>query len=89
MGVGQLLNAKTTKSGSIERAIQHMYKGTSKDYLGKHMWISIAATNGYDRFIKRVENVEKKMSPEQIAKAQRLAREWMEEHQAKMDIGNT
>ncbi len=46
--------------------------GVPQDYVQAHMWYSLAA----ERSSPGEDRVEAKMSPEQIAEAQRLAREW-------------
>ena len=50
-------------------------KGVLKDYIYAHMWGNIAATNGNELGAKLRDDFEKKMTPAQIAKAQKLARE--------------
>ena len=55
--------------------------GVPQDYVQAHMWYSLAAgrsSPGEDRdqLISYRDEVEAKMSPEQIAEAERLAREW-------------
>ena len=49
--------------------------GILKDYVYAHMWGNIAATNGNELGAKLRDFVEKKMTPAQIAEAQKLARE--------------
>jgi len=50
-------------------------KGVQKNYVYAHMWRSIAATDGNMLFAKLRDYFEKKMTPDQIAKTQDLARE--------------
>ncbi len=55
--------------------------GVSQDYVQAHMWYNLAAARlppGEDRdmALSNREQIEKQMTPEQIAEAQRLAREW-------------
>ena len=58
-------------------------RGTSQNYVQAHKWFSLAAA-GYpaserqkrQQAVKNSELLAAKMSPEQIAEAQRLAREW-------------
>jgi TPR repeat protein len=50
--------------------------GVPKDCVQAHMWRSLAAAQGHDGSRHNLELLEKKMSPEQITEAQRLAREW-------------
>ena len=49
--------------------------GVLKDYIYAHMWGDIAATNGNELGEKLRDTFEKKMTPAQIAEAQKLARE--------------
>jgi hypothetical protein len=60
-----------------------MYKhgsGVSQDYVQAFMWYSLAASNLEDEYREIVVNnqnlLAKEMTSEQIAEAQRLAREW-------------
>ncbi len=55
--------------------------GVSQDYVQAHMWLNIAASHlppgeVRDLAVSNRDLVEKQMTPEQIAEAQRLAREW-------------
>ena len=65
-------------------------RGVQQDYIQAHKWYNLAASGeegifgreglfakeaGMDR-----NNLEKQMTPAQIAEAQRLAREWIEKH---------
>ena len=59
--------------------------GVPQDYVQAHMWYNLAASRfppGTDRAtaVENRDNVSAKMTPAQIAEAQRLAREWMEKH---------
>ena len=51
--------------------------GVQQDYVTAHKWFSLAAVQGYGE--ARVHRVElaRDMSQSQVARAQRLAREWM------------
>ncbi len=56
-------------------------QGVPQDYVQAHMWYSLAASRlppGSDRdtVVENRDIVAAKMTPEQIAEAQRLAREW-------------
>jgi len=44
------------------------------------MWFNIAASNGYESAKKGIDIVESRMSSEQIAEAQKLARECIEKN---------
>ena len=54
--------------------------GVPQDYVAAHMWLNLAATQASaadsDAVIEGREVVEAEMTAEQIAEAQRLAREW-------------
>jgi len=54
--------------------------GVPQDYVQAHMWWNLAAAKGNEIGRKNRDIVAKKMTPGQIAEAQRLAREWLEEH---------
>jgi len=59
-------------------------KGVIQNYSVAHMWLNIAASQGYkDTEINR-KIVEKKITPAQIAEAQRMAREWVAKHQKEL-----
>jgi hypothetical protein len=45
------------------------------------MWFSIAAAHGYGRAQENRDKAARFMTPDQLAKAQRMAREWMAKHQ--------
>ena len=57
--------------------------GVPKDYVLAYMWFNISATNGDKDVEKSRDIVEKKMTPQQIADAQKLSREWLEKHRKK------
>jgi TPR repeat protein len=50
--------------------------GVPQDYVEAHMWLNLSAAQG-DREAKKYRDwLAEKMTPSQIAEAQRLAREW-------------
>ena len=51
-------------------------QGVPQDYVLAHMWLNLAAAQGDDDAKKARDLLASKMTPEQIAEAQRLAREW-------------
>ena len=55
-------------------------RGVPRDYVAAHMWFNLAGAQSSgdqrDEVAKARDGVEAKMTPEQIAEAQRLAREW-------------
>ncbi|MYH28735.1 MAG: redoxin domain-containing protein [Acidobacteria bacterium] len=55
-------------------------RGTPRDDIAAYMWLHLAVSqnDGHDR--SPLDQLEARMSPAQIAEAQRLAREWREAH---------
>ncbi len=51
-------------------------QGVPRDYVQAHIWFNLAAAQGDDMARKNSDIVAKRMTAEQIAEAQRLAREW-------------
>ncbi len=56
-------------------------KGITQDYVQAHMWANLAAAQlqpglDGDRAVNIRDDAEKHMTPDQVAEAQRLAREW-------------
>ncbi len=51
-------------------------RGVPKDYVTAYRWHTLAASQGDDLAEKFKDHLEKSMTPEQLAQAQRLAREW-------------
>ena len=49
--------------------------GVIQDYVLAHMWLNIAASNGYKDGVEARDSLAKNITPEQIAEAQKLARE--------------
>lgn len=58
-------------------------KGVPQNYIEAHKWFNISAANQSVMGRKKRSQIEKRMTPEQISKAQKLAREWMENHPKK------
>ena len=54
--------------------------GVPQDYVLAYMWWNLAAAQGLENAQKNKDLVEKQMTREQIAEAQRLSREWIEAH---------
>jgi TPR repeat protein len=59
-------------------------KGVPEDYIQAHMWFNLAASSfpasdaeNRDNAVKSRDLLAAKLTPEQIAEAQALAREWM------------
>ncbi len=64
---------------SAKTSLGFMYEeghGVPQDYVQAHMWFNLAAADGQASAIEGRDVIAKKMTPEQIAEAQRLAREW-------------
>jgi len=57
-------------------AMYHLGQGVPRDDVLAHMWVNLAAVQGNEGAAKGVEILEKEMTPDQLAEAQRLAREW-------------
>lgn len=55
-------------------------EGVPWDFVKAHMWLTLAAAQGDENAQRNRGIVAKRMTPDQIAEAQRLARVWMEEH---------
>ncbi len=50
--------------------------GVPQDYVQAHMWYSLAAARGEKLGEKFRDRLAKQMTPDQIAEAQKLVREW-------------
>ena len=50
--------------------------GVQQDYVRSHMWFFLSAAQGYQEAGKSLYAVARRMTPAQIAEAQKLAREW-------------
>jgi len=71
----------STKQGTAEAQynLGLMYakgRGVPQDYVLTHMWFNIAGSNGMKDAIKNRAIVEKRMTQQQIEKAQEMARNW-------------
>ena len=56
-------------------------QGVPQDYVQAHKWFNLAAATStskpdHDNAVKARDNVAARMTPAQIAEAQKLAREW-------------
>ncbi len=51
-------------------------QGVPKDYVLAHMWATLAAAQGRENAVELCDLLEKRMTPSQLAEAQRRAREW-------------
>ncbi len=55
-------------------------RGVPQDYVQAHMWFNLAAARGSEAAGGIRDTLATQMTPAQLAKAQRLAREWREKH---------
>ena len=55
-------------------------KGVPQDYVRAHMWWNLASARGLEYAKTNRDIVADKMTPADIAEAQRLAREWLAAH---------
>ena len=56
-------------------------EGVIQDYIQAHAWYDVSSANGSKLGAKNRDLLAKQMSPEQIAKAQELAKEYFEKYQ--------
>ena len=56
-------------------------QGVQRDYVVAHMWFILAATSGHEEARRLLSGQEEDLTPDQVAEAHRMAREWMEKHQ--------
>lgn len=54
--------------------------GVPQDYILAHMWFNLAASRGEEEGLKERDALTEKMTPRQVAEAQKLAREWRPGH---------
>ena len=74
--------------GLAQYMISHAYgsgQGFEQDYLQAHMWANLAAANGHEGADKRRDVWSQLMTPEQIAQAQDMARDWTEKFEAEQE----
>ena len=55
--------------------------GVPQDFVKAHTWFNLAAAQGDSVAQQNRDIVASEMTPDQIAKAERMAREWMAKHQ--------
>jgi TPR repeat protein len=68
--------AAEQKDASAQNNLGLMYalgEGVIQDMVIAHMWLNIAANNGFEDAIANIDTAESKMTAEQITKAQKLA----------------
>lgn len=71
----------SAKQGHIlsQTALGEIYysgRGVPKDYILSYMWLNLASANNFPLAQELLENVTRKMTPNQIEKAQELSRNW-------------
>jgi len=76
---------KSAEQGSVvaQFSLGMMYakgEGVPTDNVLAHMWFNLSAANGEGEAIRVRDIFEKKMTPQQIAEAQRLSRDWIKKH---------
>ena len=52
-------------------------RGVRRDYVAAHMWFNLAASSGHSGAAAKRSMVSLKLKPDEIAKAQKLARNWV------------
>jgi uncharacterized protein len=60
-------------------AMYYNGEGVPQDYVAAHMWFNLAAVSGDKKATSNRNKVSARMTPAQIAEAQKLAREWKPE----------
>ena len=51
-------------------------QGVPQDYVLAHMWFNLSGSNGDEDAVENRDIIEKRMTPQQIEKAQEMARNW-------------
>jgi len=62
-------------------AVYEYGQSVPQNYVQAHMWYNLAAAQGQEEAVTARDKIGTEMTPEQIAEAQRLAREWLAQHQ--------
>ena len=57
-------------------------EGVDRDYVLAHMWLNLSQVRGDEGARKYMPILVKRMTKEQIAEAQKMAREWKGKHQS-------
>lgn len=74
-----LLKAAEQGNESAQYSIGSMYakgRGIAQDYIEAHKWLNIAGSNGHADARSLRDEIENRLTTEQIAEAQRCASEW-------------
>ena len=51
-------------------------QGVPQDYVSAHMWFNLSGSNGHKKAVESRNILERKMTKQQIEKAQEMARNW-------------
>lgn len=51
--------------------------GVLQDYCRAHLWLNVASAQGHHKARIQLDKLTRKMSPNQVAEAQKLARAWL------------
>jgi len=51
-------------------------RGVPEDYIKAYMWLLLANGQGHEKAVKGLDVIKEKMTPAQLAEAEKLAREW-------------
>jgi TPR repeat protein len=51
-------------------------EGVPQDYVRAYLWLNLSASRGYNLAFKSRDSIAQRMTPAQIAEAQKLTREW-------------
>jgi uncharacterized protein len=79
MAVYYLRLASNKGNDLAQRRLGELYErgeGVQQDYVKAHMWYSLGSAHGVEAGARLRDALAKKMDPEQITEAQKLAREW-------------
>ena len=77
--VKKLIQQASQGDAAAQTNLGSMYgsgQGVPQNYVQAHMWYNLAAAQGDAEGTKNRDLVAKKMTPQQIAQAQELARNW-------------
>jgi TPR repeat protein len=55
-------------------------QGVAQDYIRAHMWLNLGAASGAANSVKHRDLVASKMTSQQIAQAQIMARDWQQKN---------
>lgn len=61
-----------------------MGRGVEKDLVQAYKWVSLAASAGNETSADRLPEIESQMTPDQLAQAKALAKEWKRGKSAKI-----